>query len=71
MRVGHSTRALLARCAARVGLGGVAAALLVALLHLSLVASATVSAQDARKKGDTVRVTDDQMHQLGIMKVEL
>ena len=71
MRVGHSTRALLARCAARVGLGGVAAALLVALLHLSLVASATVAAQDARKKGDTVRVTDDQMHQLGIMKVEL
>ena len=42
-----------------------------ALLHLSLVASATVAAQDARKKGDTVRVTDDQMHQLGIMKVEL
>ena len=71
VRVGHSTRSLLARCAARVGLGGVAAALLVALLHLSLVASATVSAQDARKKGDTVRVTDDQMHQLGIMKVEL
>jgi membrane fusion protein, heavy metal efflux system len=71
VRVGHSTRALLARCAARVGLGGIAAALLVALLHLSLVASATVAAQDARKKGDTVRVTDDQMHQLGIMKVEL
>jgi cobalt-zinc-cadmium efflux system membrane fusion protein len=71
VRVGHFTRALLARCAARVGLGAVAAALLVALLHLGLVASATVAAQDARKKGDTVRVTDDQMHQLGIMKVEL
>ena len=39
--------------------------------RLTLVASATVAAQDARKKGDSVRVTDDQMHQLGIVKVEL
>ena len=53
------------------GLVGVAAALLVALLHISLVASARVAAQGAPKKGDTVRVTDDQMHQLGVMKVEL
>ena len=71
MRVGHSTRALLARCAGRVGLVGVTAALLVALLHISLVVSARVAAQGAPKKGDTVRVTDDQMHQLGVMKVEL
>src|SRR6476660_9900249 len=41
VRVGYFTRALLARCATRVGLGAVAAAL--------LVASATVAAQDARK----------------------
>ena len=71
VRVGHSTRALLARCAARVGPLGVAAALLVALLHISLVASAEVAAQRSPKKGDIVRVTDDQMHQLGVMKVEL
>ena len=71
MRVGHSTRALLARCAARVGPLGVAAALLVALLHISLDASAEVAAQRSPKKGDIVRVTDDQMHQLGVMKVEL
>jgi cobalt-zinc-cadmium efflux system membrane fusion protein len=72
VKVGHSTRALLARCAARVGPLGVAAALLVGLLQISLVASAEVAAQGSpRKKGDIVRVTDDQMHQLGIMKVEL
>ena len=71
MRVGHSTRALLARRAARVGPLGVAAALLVALLHIIPVASAEVAAQRSPKKGDIVRVTDDQMHQLGIMKVEL
>ena len=38
---------------------------------LFLVASAEVAAQRSPKKGDIVRVTDDQMHQLGIMKVEL
>jgi cobalt-zinc-cadmium efflux system membrane fusion protein len=36
-----------------------------------LVASAEVAAQRSPKKGDIVRVTDDQMHQLGVMKVEL
>ena len=71
MRAGHSPRALLARRAARVGPLGVAAALLVALLHIIPVASAEVAAQRSPKKGDIVRVTDDQMHQLGVMKVEL
>ena len=64
VRVGHSTRALLARRAARVGPLGVAAALLVALLHIIPVASAEVAAPRSPKKGDIVRVTDDQMHQL-------
>ena len=46
-------------------------ALLAALLHISLVASAGVAAQGVAKKSDIVRVTNDQMHQLGIVKVEL
>ena len=46
-------------------------ALLAALLHISLVASAGVAAQGLAKKSDIVRVTNDQMHQLGIVKVEL
>jgi cobalt-zinc-cadmium efflux system membrane fusion protein len=45
--------------------------LLAALLHISLVASAGVAAQGLAKKSDIVRVTNDQMHQLGIVKVEL
>ena len=45
--------------------------MLAALLHISLVASAGVAAQGLAKKSDIVRVTNDQMHQLGIVKVEL
>ena len=71
MRVGHSTRAPLARCMARVGFVFAGGALLAALLHISLVASAGVAAQGLAKKSDIVRVTNDQMHQLGIVKVEL
>lgn len=71
MRVGHSTRAPLARCMARVGFFFAGGALLAALLHISLVASAGVAAQGVAKKSDIVRVTNDQMHQLGIVKVEL
>ena len=71
MRVGHSTRAPLARCMARVGFVFAGGALLAALLHISLVASAGVAAQGLEKKSDIVRVTNDQMHQLGIVKVEL
>ena len=71
MRVGHSTRAPLARCMARVGFVFAGGALLAALLHISLVASAGVAAQGLVKKSDIVRVTNDQMHQLGIVKVEL
>ena len=71
MRVGHSTRAPLARCMARVGFVFAGGALLAALLHISLVASAGVAAQGVAKKSDIVRVTNDQMHQLGIVKVEL
>ena len=47
------------------------AALLLAALKISPIASAEVAAQDARKKRDSVRVTADQMHQLDITKVEL
>lgn len=71
MRAGHSTRAPLARCMARVGFVFAGGALLAALLHISLVASAGVAAQGLAKKSDIVRVTNDQMHQLGIVKVEL
>lgn len=71
MRVGHSTRAPLARCVARVGFVGVGAAVFAALLHIGLVASAGIAAQGVAKKSDIVRVTNDQMHQLGIVKVEL
>jgi cobalt-zinc-cadmium efflux system membrane fusion protein len=71
VRVGHSTRAPLARCMARVGFVFAGGALLAALLHISLVASAGVAAQGLAKKSDIVRVTNDQMHQLGIVKVEL
>ena len=71
MRVGHSTRAPLARCMARVGFVFAGGALLAALLHISLVASAGVAAQGVAKKSGIVRVTNDQMHQLGIVKVEL
>lgn len=71
MRVGHSTRAPLARCMARLGFVFAGGALLAALLHISLVASAGVAAQGLAKKSDIVRVTNDQMHQLGIVKVEL
>ena len=71
MRVGHSTRAPLARCMARVGFVFAGGVLLAALLHISLVASAGVAAQGLAKKSDIVRVTNDQMHQLGIVKVEL
>jgi cobalt-zinc-cadmium efflux system membrane fusion protein len=71
VRAGHSTRAPLARCMARVGFVFAGGALLAALLHISLVASAGVAAQGLAKKSDIVRVTNDQMHQLGIVKVEL
>ncbi|MGZ3358437.1 MAG: efflux RND transporter periplasmic adaptor subunit, partial [Xanthobacteraceae bacterium] len=47
------------------------AAVFAALLHIGLVASAGVAAQGVVKKSDIVRVTNDQMHQLGIVKVEL
>jgi membrane fusion protein, heavy metal efflux system len=56
---------------ARVGFVFAGGALLAALLHISLVASAGVAAQGLAKKSDIVRVTNDQMHQLGIVKVEL
>ncbi|MGZ3347422.1 MAG: efflux RND transporter periplasmic adaptor subunit [Xanthobacteraceae bacterium] len=56
---------------ARVGFVGVGAAVFAALLHIGLVASAGVAAQGVAKKSDIVRVTNDQMHQLGIVKVEL
>jgi cobalt-zinc-cadmium efflux system membrane fusion protein len=56
---------------ARVGFFFAGGALLAALLHISLVASAGVAAQGVAKKSDIVRVTNDQMHQLGIVKVEL
>ena len=56
---------------ARVGFFFAGGALLAALLHISLVASAGVAAQGLAKKSDIVRVTNDQMHQLGIVKVEL
>jgi cobalt-zinc-cadmium efflux system membrane fusion protein len=56
---------------ARVGFVFAGGALLAALLHISLVASAGVAAQGLVKKSDIVRVTNDQMHQLGIVKVEL
>jgi cobalt-zinc-cadmium efflux system membrane fusion protein len=71
VRVCHSTRALLSRCAGGVAGVGIAAALLVALLHISLLGSARAAAQDAPKKGDSIRVTEDQLHQIGVMKVEL
>ena len=71
MRVGHSTRALLAR--ARLAWDPLVWPRRFSLRcsTLVLVASAEVAAQRSPKKGDIVRVTDDQMHQLGIMKVEL
>jgi cobalt-zinc-cadmium efflux system membrane fusion protein len=56
---------------ARVGFVFAGGVLLAALLHISLVASAGVAAQGLAKKSDIVRVTNDQMHQLGIVKVEL
>ena len=56
---------------ARLGFVFAGGALLAALLHISLVASAGVAAQGLAKKSDIVRVTNDQMHQLGIVKVEL
>ncbi|MGZ3293138.1 MAG: efflux RND transporter periplasmic adaptor subunit [Xanthobacteraceae bacterium] len=56
---------------ARVGFVGVGAAVFAALLHIGLVASAGIAAQGVAKKSDIVRVTNDQMHQLGIVKVEL
>jgi cobalt-zinc-cadmium efflux system membrane fusion protein len=56
---------------ARVGFVFAGGALLAALLHISLVATAGVAAQGLAKKSDIVRVTNDQMHQLGIVKVEL
>jgi len=56
---------------ARVGFVFAGGALLAALLHISLVASAGVAAQGLAKKSDIVRVTNDQMHQLGIVKVEV
>jgi membrane fusion protein, heavy metal efflux system len=69
VRFCHSTRALLSRCAGGLAGVGIAAALLVALLHISLLGSARAAAQDAPKKGDSIRVT--QLHQIGVMKVEL
>jgi cobalt-zinc-cadmium efflux system membrane fusion protein len=67
----HSTRAPPTRRAARVAVTCVCAALLLAALKVSIIASAEVEAQEARKSRDGVRVTADQMHQIGIMKAEL
>ena len=71
MTLCRSTRAPPARRAARAALTCVGAALLLAALKLSLMASAEVEAQEARKTRDGVRVTADQMHQIGIIKAEL
>ena len=71
MTLCRSTCAPPARRAARAALTCVGAALVLAALKLSLMASAEVEAQEARKTRDSVRVTADQMHQIGIIKAEL
>jgi cobalt-zinc-cadmium efflux system membrane fusion protein len=47
------------------------AALLLAALKSSLILSAEVAAQEARKNRNSVRVTADQLHQIETMNVEL
>ncbi len=60
-----------ARCGAGAALTRAGAALLLATVHAGVFASTDVVAQRAPKNGDSVRVTADQMHQLGIVEVAL
>ena len=65
----HSTRAPVRR-AVRVAVTCTSATLLLVALKISIIASAEVAAEEARKSRKGVRVTADQMHQLNIVKVE-
>ena len=66
----HSTRAPVRR-AVRVAVTCTSATLLLVALKISIIASAEVAAEEARKSRNGVRVTADQMHQISIMRAEL